>query len=211
MKRLSLILLAAGLLSASPAMADIYLGFQGAASLPTGESAKAGIGGIMTAGWSWNPRFALELGLGCWPVPVTASEAGLSKGRLRVFPVDIAFRARWPLGPKLHLSGEAGLGNAFYDFSLDEETVAGWEAVGFKIEESLKNEPSAHLGVGLEYALSDRWSAVFGVRYYLLRTRGNWTITDTVSGETASGMIKKLSFDAFTLSLGVKFAISISK
>lgn len=211
MKRLGLVLLAAGLLSASPALADVYLGFQGTASIPTGENYKARTGGILTAGWSWNPRFALELGLGYWPVPVTASSSGLSRGTLSMFPVEFAFRARWPVGTKFQLSGEAGLGNAFTAFSLDAETVAAWEALGFEIDELVKDDPSAHLGIGLEYALSERWSVTLGARYHILRTRGTWTITDTISGETASGNIKKLNFDAFTLSLGVKFALFISE
>lgn len=210
MKRLGGLLIIAGCLLAAPARADVYLGMQGTFSLPMGTDYAAGPGGILSAGWAWNPRFALELGLGYWPVPVAASSDGLSPGTLTMLPVEFTFRARWPIGPKLHLSGEAGLGNAFTAFTLDAETVAAWEALGFEIDELVKDDPSAHLGIGLEYALSERWAVTLGARYHILRTRGAWTITDTISGETASGNIKKLNFDAFTLSLGVKFAFAVS-
>jgi opacity protein-like surface antigen len=207
MKRVALILLTAGLFLVLPARADIYLSLQGVAAIPTGGLYSSRPGGILSVGWSWNPRFALELGAGFWRTPVKASTGSLSAGSLSVFPVEFSFRARWPLGPKLQLGGEAGLGYTFYGFSLDEAIAAAWKAVGFTISETVKDAPATHLGLGLEYALSERWSVTFGVRYHILRTRGTWSIVDDISGETQSGKIKKLNLDALSLSLGIKITL----
>ncbi|MHB8055100.1 MAG: outer membrane beta-barrel protein [Candidatus Aminicenantales bacterium] len=211
MKRVALILAAAGLFLVSPARADITLGLQGAVAIPTGGAYSSGIGGSLAAGWSWNPRFALELCAGLWPVPATASTGGLGEGSLGVFPVEVSFRVRWPLGPKLRVSGDAGLGYAFYCYSLDEEIVAAWKAVGFEISEAVKDAPAAHIGCGLEYVLSKNWAVTLGLRYHVLRTRGTWSISDDISGETQSGKIKNLNFDAFSLSLGIRIGLFVAE
>lgn len=203
-----LIVLSAIVLSlAAAARADIYLGGEGTYAFPADQPYSSRFGAGISAGWAWNSTFALELGLRYWPVPVAGAIDGLSPGTLRVLPLEIALRGRWPLGSCLRLGGEAGAGYAFYSFSLDESLQTGWEALGFSINESVKNGPVAHLGVGLEYALSPKMAIDIGIRYHLLRTKGEWSITDDASGATQAGTVEKLNFNAVILSVGLKIAI----
>ena len=207
MKR-HLILLVAGMLSlAAAARADIYLILAGTYAFPVDQLYSSRPGFAASAGWAWNSHFALELGFRFWRVPVAGSTDGLSLGTLRVLPLEITFRSRWSLGSNFRLCGEAGAGYAFHSFSLDGGLQAGWKALGFSIDESAKNRPAAHLGVGLEYTLTPKMAVDFGIRYHLLRTRGGWSIIDDSSGVTQTGTLEKLNFDALTFSLGFKIVL----
>jgi opacity protein-like surface antigen len=135
------------------------------------------------------------------------SVEGLSLGKLCVLPVEVALKARFPFGEKLSLFGEAGVGYAIHSFTLDEGFVEDWTAVGFEIAETAKGGLSARLGVGLELALSPKMSLDLTAGYSLLRSGGEWSIIDVYSGETASGTLESLNFDAVTFSLGLKIAL----
>ena len=149
MKRLPILLGAVALSPAAAARADIYLNLGGIYALRTNQPYASRPGAGISAGWAWNSRSALELGLGYWSSPVNGSTDGLNSGNISVLPLEVAFRSRWPLGSNLLLCAEAGAGWAFYSFSLDKNVQAGWEALGFTIDESVKDRPAAHLGVGL--------------------------------------------------------------
>ncbi len=207
MKNRLILLFAVVLSLAAAARADIYLGGEGTYAFPVYQPYSSRLGAGISTGWAWNSTFALELGLRYWPVPVAGSTDGLSPGTTRVLPLQIGFRGRWLLGSYLRLWGEAGAGYAFYSFSLDESLQAGWEALGFSINESVKNGPAAHLGVGFEYALSPKMAIDIGIRYHLLRTKAEWSITDDASGATRAGTVEKLNFNAVALSLGLKIVI----
>ncbi|MCX6565698.1 MAG: outer membrane beta-barrel protein [Candidatus Aminicenantes bacterium] len=207
MKRHPILILAAVLSLAAAARADIYLVPAGTYAFPMDQPYSSRFGAGVSAGWAWNSRFALELGLRFWPVPVSGSIDGLSLGTLHVLPLELTFRGRWALGSNLLFYGEAGAGYAFHSFALDEGLQADWDALGFSINESVKKGPAAHLGVGLEYALSPKMAVDFGIRYHLLRTKGEWSITDDLSGLTQTGTLEKLNFDALTLSLGLKISL----
>jgi opacity protein-like surface antigen len=207
MKHHPILLVAAVLSLAATARADIYLNLDGTYALRTNQpyASRPGIG--IAAGWAWNSRFALELGLRYWSSPVDGTIDGLSSGTVHVLPLELAFRSRWPLGSNLLLCGEAGAGYAFHSFSIKESLQAGWKALGFSVKESVKNGLAAHLGVGLEYALSPKMTIDMGIRWHLLRTKGEWSITDDESGVAQAGTVKKLSFDALTFSLGLKIVL----
>ncbi len=125
MKRLGGLLIISGCLLAAPA-GPMSISACRDVLPPMGTDYAAGPGGILSAGWAWNPRFALELGLGYWPVPVAASSDGLSPGTLSGFRSSLLYG---PAGRSVRasFSGEAGLGNAFTAFTLDAETVAAWK------------------------------------------------------------------------------------
>jgi len=189
------------------AAADIYLRPDAAYAFPTGKpyASRAGVG--LAAGWSWNPRFALELGFRFWPVPVSGTADGLSRGVLHVLPAELSLHARLPLGSKLHLRGEAGAGWAFHSFALDPDVFDSWNALGFSLDESAKDGPAVHVGASLEYTLTPKMAVDFGIRWHLLRTTGTWSIVDDDSAITQTGTVANLNFDAVTLSLGLKIAL----
>jgi opacity protein-like surface antigen len=135
------------------------------------------------------------------------SVEGLSLGKLCVLPIEVALKARFPLGEKLSVFGEAGVGYAIHSFTLDEGFAADWTAIGFEIVEAPDNGLSARLGAGLEFVISPKMSLDFTAGYNLLRSSGAWSITDVYSGETASGTLESLNFDAVTFSLGLKIAV----
>jgi opacity protein-like surface antigen len=210
MKRcMSLILCAAAVLAAAgPVRADLYARLQGLYALPTGASYSGGAGFCLAAGLDLDPRFSLELGLRNWTLSSTGSVEGLSLGRLHLWPVEIALRAGFPLGEKLRLFGEAGVGYVINAFALDGDLADDWASVGFEIVETAQNGLAARLGTGLEIVLSPTMTFDIAASYSLLRTSGEWTITDVHSGEAASGTLESLTFDSFTLSLGLKIALS---
>ncbi len=207
MKRMFFLCASAILLSAGTAQADLYVRLQGIYALPTGASYSGGAGFGLAAGWELDPRFSLELGLRNWTMTSEGSVEGLSLGKLCVLPIEVALKARFPLGEKLSLFGEAGVGYAIHSFTLDEGFVEDWTAVGFEIAETAKGGLSARLGVGLELALSPKMSLDLTAGYSLLRSGGEWSITDVYSGETASGLLESLNFDSVTFSLGLKIAL----
>ncbi|MBN1940505.1 MAG: outer membrane beta-barrel protein [Candidatus Aminicenantes bacterium] len=210
MKRtLSLVLCAAALLaSAGPVRADLYARLQGIYALPTGTSYSGSVGFGIAAGWELDPRFSLELGLRNWSLKSAGSVDGLSLGKLNVLPVEVALKARFPLGEKLTAFGEAAAGYAIHSFKLDEDLVDDYDSVGFEIDETCNGGLAVRLGAGIELVLSPKMSLDFTAGYTLLKGSGEWSITDVHSGETASGMLTGLSFDTLTLSLGLKIALS---
>lgn len=207
MKRIPILLALAVLAAAGFASADVYLGLQGTFALPLDSLYSSRIGFGVAAGWELSPQFALELGIRNWAVPSANSAEGFSLGKISVMPIELSLRARLPLGPKLHLVGEAGAGYAIHSFTLDEDLVQAWSNVGFDLAETADNGLAAHLGAGLELALSPKMSLDISARYHLMRTSGAWSITDVYSGETATDAIEKLNLDALTVSLGLKIAL----
>jgi len=194
--------------AAGAARADYYLQVQGAYALPTAKTLSGGIGAGLAAGWELSPQVSVELGIRSLCLSSANSVEGLSLGRLWALPVEAVLKGRLPLGSNLNLVGEAGAGYAIHSFKPDKDFVADWSAVGFDIVESVKNGVAVHFGAGCEYVLSPTLSLDFTVRYFILPTTGEWSITDAHSGETASGTLNNLSFDSFTFSLGLKIALS---
>ena len=169
MKKISMFCVLAILASAGAARADIYIRGQGIFVLPMDAPYSSGIGFGVAAGWDLNPQFALELGANRWSLPSAGIVNGLSLGKIAALPIEISLRARLPLGTKLNLLGDVGLGYAFHSFTIDEDLTQSWNEVGFVIEESAKSGLAAHLGAGLELALSPGVSVDISARYYLLR------------------------------------------
>ena len=207
MKKRLLLVAAAVLVSAAAAPAEFYFGAAGIYSAPLDQPYSSRFGAGISAGWAWSPRFAVELGLGWRPSRVTGSLEGLSDGTLRVFPLEASLRARQPLGSGWVLGGEAGAGWAFHSFSLSDNLRAAWEALGISIKESADGGPVVHLGIGIEYLLTPRWSLEAGLRYTRSRTKGTWSITDEAGGLVQSGTLEKLKLDAVSLTFGLKIAL----
>jgi len=210
MKKISTFCVLAILASAGAGRADIYVRGQGIFVLPMDTPYSSGIGFGIAAGWELNPQFALELGASRWSLPSAGMADGLSLGKIAALPIELSLRARLPLGAKLNLLGDAGLGYAFHSFTIDEDLAQSWTEVGFVIEESAKSGLAAHLGAGLELVLSPGMSVDISARYYLLRSSGEWSITDAYSGESASGTLESLNLDSLTFSLGLKIGLAAS-
>jgi len=174
--------------------------------MDTPYSSNIGFG--LAAGWELNPQLSLELGANRWALSSAGIVDGLSLGKIASLPIELSLRARLPLGAKLNLLGDVGVGYAFHSFTIDESLAQSWKTVGFVIEESAKGGLAAHLGTGLEIVLSPRMSVDITARYYLMRTSGEWSITDDYSGESASGTLESLNFDALTFSVGLKIGLT---
>jgi len=207
MKRLPMVLLFAGLSLAAAARAEVTLDAGGIYALRTNPPHASRPGAAIAAGWTWNSRFALELGVRTFRFPVDASPGGLSAGTISALPIELAFRARFPLGPGLTLSGAAGAGLTFYSFTPDEAVLAAWKDLGFTLEESVKDRPTAHLGAGLEYTLSPTLALDVGLRWNLFRTAGEWSITDDATATRQAGTVESLRFDTLAIFLGLKVTL----
>jgi opacity protein-like surface antigen len=208
MKRTLLVLLLALASPAATAEAKFYFSLNGGYALSTNKLNGGGLGFGGTVGWELTPAFSLELSVRNWSVPVTGSNQGLSKGKFSALPIELSGRLRLPVGTSFTLFGDVGAGFSLQSFKLDEALAKDWAAVGFLIEESVDNVLAAHVGLGLEFALSPTIALDFGARYHYLRSQGAWTITNIAGGESQSGKIADLDFGAFTFSLGVRISLS---
>jgi opacity protein-like surface antigen len=208
MKRTLLVLFLALASLTATAEAQFYFGLNGSYALSTNKLNGGGLGFGGTVGWALTPAFALELSVRNWSVPVTGSNQGLSEGKFSALPIELSGRLRLPIGTSFTLYGDVGAGFSLQSFKLDEALATDWEAVGFLIEESVDNGLAAHVGLGLEFALSPTIALDFGARYHYLRSQGTWTITDIAGGESQTGQIADLDFGAITFSLGIRISLS---
>jgi opacity protein-like surface antigen len=207
MKRALLVLVLALASISATAEAQIYFGLNGGYALSTNKLNGVGLGFGGSVGLELTPSISLELSVRNWAVPVTGSNQSLSKGKYSALPIELSGRLRIPLGTSFSLFADVGAGFAFQSFRLDETLAADWESVGFLIEESVDNGLAVHFGLGLELALSPTIALDFGARYHYLRSQGTWTITDIAGGESQTGQIADLDFDAFTFSLGIRISL----
>lgn len=207
MKRILSVVGLALIMTTGAAQAKIYLSAQGSYALPTNKLFGGGLGFGAAVGYELTPAYSLELSIRNWALSSEGSADGLSLGKASVLPVELSFRARFPLRPGVTLYGDAGAGYAFSSFSLDEDLAADWAAVGFTLDENTDNGLTAHLGFGVEIALTPTVDIDIAARYHLFQTRGVWTITDDASGEAQTGTIEGLNLGAITLSLGFKISI----
>jgi hypothetical protein len=109
------------------------------------------------------------------------------------------------LGRTLSLFAAAGAGLGLPFSSLDPDLAAGWEAVGFDIEEKLDPSFSASARFGLEAELNPGIGLVLEAGYRMLRAGGSWSIKDSLDGESVSGEWSGLSLDHFFFGLGLSF------
>jgi hypothetical protein len=138
----------------------------------------------------------------------TATTDGLSAGQLAVMPLEIMVEGRFPFGDgKWAAFAAFGGGFVLTSFTYDATAAASWTAAGFAVVENVQSTACATASAGLEYALGRTSALRLEARYRVAKPSGTWSITDSLSGESVSGTLDKLSLDSLTVGLVVRIGL----
>lgn len=128
----------------------------------------------VAAGYSPVPQIEIDLELGGFSSVVSQPEAdGLSShtiasGELGVRPVCLTLQYRRPLPEALStLVVLGGVGYYFIDYEMDAAPRAALEEDGLPAQH-VENDWGFHVGLGLEYAMTERVSLAAETRYLFL-------------------------------------------
>lgn len=207
-KRIMALILASLLLTAAAAQAAFHLDVRAGAGVFMDKS--YGIAAVYGVGLGFDlaRNLSLELSGTRLDTSVTAATDGLSAGRLGLMPLEIMVEARFPFGGGTWAAfGAFGGGFVPASFTFDSAAAAAWTAVGFAVAENVQSNACLSAAAGLEMALSATSVVRLEARYRLMKPSGTWSITDTLSGETTSGTLNKLSLDFFTFGVAVRIGL----
>jgi len=129
----------------------------------------------------------------------------LSKGRLSIIPIQISLQARYPISARFVPYLLGGGGYYLFRFNLDKDISDALDALGFDIKEKVKNAPGYHFGGGIDFFFTRKIALNFDVKYYAIKTKGSWALTDQISGTVTSGDLENLKFNSLLLAAGLKF------
>jgi outer membrane protein W len=154
------------------------------------------------------PQFEIGLEIGRFSTQVSQPDANgisphtIASGTVEVRPVCLTAQYRRPL-PDLFstLTLLAGVGYYFLDYAMADEARAVFEAGGVRglPDQSVDDAWGAHLGAGIEYALTERLSLVGEGRYVFLSPEASGTASP---GRSIDG---SLDLDTWLFSGGLKF------
>ena len=183
----------------------IGLGLMGGYGLFSDNNYNGGVafGATFTFGFSRN--IAIELGGIYLKGAVAGNTDTLAKGKLTTVPLQLSLMGRLPIGKMITPYILAG-GNYFLNsFTLDSTVTDGWNAVDFTLTEKVDKSFGFHFGGGLEFALSKSLSAGADVRYFIAKTKGNWSLKDNKSPVESIGTFSDLKLDALMFAVGLKY------
>jgi len=150
-------------------------------------------------------NLAFELAASYLGAGVEGDASALPKGKLAAMPLQLSLQGRFPVGKKLTPYLLVG-GNYFLNsFSLDSTIVDGWSAVGITLSEKVAGAFGFHAGAGLELALGNSISANIDIRYFMAKTKSDWSMKDNESQVESSGTLSGIKLDALVFALGVKY------
>jgi hypothetical protein len=204
MRKMVIVLIAAGL-AATPAAAAGRFSLAGGYALGTRAMIGGGPAAELSLEIPLSRSLSFEIVSGYAQVAAKDDPTGLRAGTVRIVPLEAGLRFRAGLGRTLSLFAAAGAGLGLPFSSLDPDLAAGWEAVGFDIEEKLDPSFSASARFGLEAELNPGIGLVLEAGYRMLRAGGSWSIKDSLDGESVSGEWSGLSLDHFFFGLGLSF------
>lgn len=180
------------------------LGFVAGFGLPADSHFKSGfaLGGTLVFPITQNVSIELA-GFGL-KYDVTGDADFLSDGSLSVIPILLSLQGRFQLGKRMVPYALAGMGYYANSFTTDSSSKDAWNALGFDIDESVKNGYGFHFGAGLDYFFSSSIALNADVRYLMASIEGSWSFTDQISGVRAEGEIKDINLNSLLLGIGVK-------
>ncbi len=136
---------------------------------------------------------------------VGGSFEGLSKGKLTVLPIQLSIQARLPVTRRFVPYIQGGGGYYLNSFALDGEISATWDALGFDVEEKIKNSFGYHFGAGLDFFITEKIAISADFKYCIVKGKGSWSFTDQIIGTVISGDLENLNLDTIMFGLGLKF------
>lgn len=182
------------------------LGIESGYSMPQEDyySDEVYFGGNFCLGISKN--FSIELSGLRVLYDVEGSAGGLSNGELSVIPIQLSVQARFPVTSRFVPYIFGGGGYYINSFTLDEEIINTWDALGFDVEETIENSFGYHVGAGLDFFISGNIGINVNLKYCLVETKGSWSLTDQIGGTVVSGDLENLSLNSIMVGAGLKFS-----
>jgi len=130
----------------------------------------------------------------------------VSPGHLTQIPLQAMLQLRLPLNTlPLVPYITAGGGISLNSFTLDDTMLAAYEAQGFNLTEEVKSSLILSVGAGLDLVASNHLMADLHFRYSFGNADGSATITDQISGETATQALTSINLKSMVIGLSVKY------
>jgi opacity protein-like surface antigen len=130
----------------------------------------------------------------------------LSPGHLTQIPLQAMLQLRLPLNSlPLVPYIAAGGGVSLNSFTLDETTLAGYQALGYDLTEEAKASLILSVGAGLDFIASPRMMVGLHFQYRFGSADGTATITEQVSGATVTQALTDINLKSIAIGLGVKY------
>jgi len=136
---------------------------------------------------------------------VEGSVDGLSNGKLSVIPIQLSIQLRLPVASYFVPYVLGGGGYYLSSFTLDEEIINTWDALGFDVEEKIENSIGYHFGAGFDIFITGKIALSANVKYCLVKPKGSWSLSDQIGGTVTSGTIENLNLDTIMFGAGLKF------
>jgi opacity protein-like surface antigen len=161
-----------------------------------------------TLGLGITRYLALELRVPYYKSHVTGTLGGLSTGQFQAISFTLSVQARYPIKnliiPYLVVGGDYHLNK----FTLDNEIVNSWNAMGFDIEESVEHSFGFHFGGGIDFFIMRSLALNLDVRYYTASMKGDWRLADTISQVESTGPIDNIKLNSIQAAISVKFFLN---
>ena len=136
---------------------------------------------------------------------VEGSVDGFSKGKLTVMPIQLSIQVRFPLTGRFIPYVLGGGGYYLNSFALDGEISDAWDALGFDIEEKIKNSFGYHFGAGLDFFITGKVAISADFKYCMVKSKGSCSLADQIGGAVTSGDLENLNLNTMMFGAGLKF------
>jgi opacity protein-like surface antigen len=184
---------------------SFWIGGGAGYAMPSESNFDKGINFGGTLGIGITRYLALELRVPYYKSNVTGTTGGLSSGQFQAVSFTLSVQVRYPIKnlivPYLVGGGDYHLNK----FTLANEIVNSWNALGFDIEESVEHSFGFHFGGGLDVFIMRGLALNLDVRYYTASMRGDWRLADTFSQVESTGPIDSIKLNSIQAGISVKF------
>jgi len=174
-------------------------------TMPSESNFEKGINFGGTLGFGITRYLAVELRVPYYQSNVTGSIGGLSTGQFQSISLSLSVQARYPIKSLIIPYLVAG-GNYFLNkFTLDNEIVNSWNAMGINIEENVDHAFGFHFGGGIDLFIMKSLALNLDVRYSTASMKADWRLADTISQVETTGPIEDIKLNSIQAGISVKF------
>jgi opacity protein-like surface antigen len=177
-------------------------------TMPSESNFEKGLNFGGTLGFGVTRHLAVELRVPYYQSNVTGSTGGLSAGQFQTLSFALSVQARYPIKNRIIPYVVAGGDYHLNKFTLDNDIVNSWNAMGFNIEESVDHTFGFHFGGGIDLFISRSLALNFDVRYSTASLKGDWRLADTISQVETTGPIENIKLNFIQAEIGVKFFLN---
>lgn len=185
-----------------------WIGGSAGYTMPSESNFEKGINFGGTLGFGVTRHLAVELRVPYYQSNVTGSIGGLSAGQFQTLSFALSVQARYPIKNRIIPYVVAGGDYHLNKFTLDNDIVNSWNAMGFNIEESVDHTFGFHFGGGIDLFILRSLALNFDIRYSTASLKGDWRLADTISQVETTGPIENIKLNFIQAEIGVKFFLN---